>query len=93
VLIEDFTKTIELDPKYAYAYNNRAAAKFKIKDYNGAIEDCNKAIQMDPNYGFAYLNRGNAKEMMRDEAGACEDWKKAAQLGVESAKSNIGDCN
>ena len=90
--MRDFDKAVQLDPKYAYAYNNRAATKFKLKDYAGSVEDCTEAIKINPNYGYAYSNRGNAKELLRDDSGACEDWKKAVELGVEIAKNHIGDC-
>jgi tetratricopeptide (TPR) repeat protein len=35
--IADFSKAIELDPKYALAYDNRGVAKDRKSDYDGAI--------------------------------------------------------
>ena len=76
-----------------FAYNNRAAARFKAKDYAGAISDSNEAIKLDSKYGFAYLTRANAKEMNKDFEGACQDWKTASQYGVKSAQSFLrADC-
>ena len=77
---------------YSFALNNRATAKYKLKDYQGSIDDCTKAIQIDANYGYAYLNRGIAKEMLKDFSGSCSDWKKAIELGVETAKNYSSDC-
>jgi len=34
-IIEDYNKTIELDPNYAYAYNNRGLARNKLKEQEG----------------------------------------------------------
>ena len=48
--MEDFNDAIRLKASYVYAYNNRAAAKFKLKDYKGAEADCNKALILKNNY-------------------------------------------
>ena len=39
---------IELDPKLALAYSNRAAAYRNKGDYDRAIADATKAIELDP---------------------------------------------
>ena len=39
--ITDYNKAIELDPKYAMAYNNRGFAYGKLQQYDKAIADCN----------------------------------------------------
>ncbi len=44
--ISDFTKSIELDPKNAEAYYNRAKVKVKLKDDEGAIADYTKSIRL-----------------------------------------------
>src|SRR5690606_36199556 len=85
--IKDFDETIMLNPQYAYAFNNRASAKYKLKDYEGAVADCDKAISLDKNYAAAYLNRGIAYEMLRKEDIACEDRNKAAELGLKNGKT------
>ena len=87
--ITDFTKAIEKNPDYAYAYNNRGSAKYKAEQYSSAIEDFDKAIKLNGNYITAYLNRGNAKEMTRDIDGACADWKKAKDGGIKNAEFYI----
>jgi tetratricopeptide (TPR) repeat protein len=33
--IEDYNKTIELDPNHAYAYSNRELARSKLKEQAG----------------------------------------------------------
>ena len=79
------TKAIELNPDYAYAYNNRGNAKYELKDYDGAIEDFNKAIELKPDYANAYNNRGNAKYRLKDYDGAIEDYNKAIELKPDLA--------
>ena len=90
--IDDFSKSIQLKNDYAFAFNNRAIAKYKLNDNKGSVEDCSKAIELDPLNGYAYLNRGIAREMLRDDNGACADWKKAKELGVKAADNYSGDC-
>ena len=89
--ISDYTKAIELDPKYADAYYNRGYSKDELQDYYGAISDYTKAIEIDPKYADAYVNRGIEKELIEDIKGACADWRKASDLGVEDAANWVRD--
>jgi tetratricopeptide (TPR) repeat protein len=89
--MSDFNKAISLKSDYAFAYVNRAAVRYKQRDFKGAVEDCNKAISLNSNYAEAYLNRGIAKEMLRDGS-ACDDFSKAANLGIAAAKQYVNDC-
>ncbi len=43
-------KAIEIDPDYAEAYFNRAAAHWKEKNYDATIADFEKAMAMNPAY-------------------------------------------
>ena len=52
--LEAFTKAIELNPKYAEAYNNRGIAHLKLGNYQQAIRDYDKAIKLDPKNAMAY---------------------------------------
>lgn len=63
--IKLYTKAIELDPGYEYAYNNRGVAynelsevKDKQANLDKAIQDYNKAIELDPKNVNAYNGRG-----------------------------------
>ncbi len=78
--IADYNKAIEINPRYAEAYNNRGLAKHKLKDYDGAISDFSKAIEINPRYGDAYTNRGLAKDKLGDKKGATVDYNKAVEI-------------
>ncbi len=58
--IQDYTKSIELDPKFPNPYYNRGNVKVDLQDYHGGIQDYTKAIDLDPRYKQAYHNRGIA---------------------------------
>ena len=81
--IADYSKAIEINPRYSKAYNNRGNAKRSLKDYDGAIADYSKTIEINPNNGSAYKNRGIAKELIGDLKGACADWRRASALGLK----------
>ena len=46
--VEDYTKAIEIDPNYHFAYFNRARVKSELGDYQGAIDDYSKIIEINP---------------------------------------------
>ena len=51
--IADYTKAIEIDPKFADAYYNRGLAYCYKQDYDRAITDYTKAIEIDPKFAIA----------------------------------------
>jgi tetratricopeptide (TPR) repeat protein len=84
--IADFTRAIELHPKYSTAYTNRGLAKKNKGDLNGAIADCTRAIELDPKDAGAYSNRGIAKQAQGDLNGAIADYTRALELDPKYAK-------
>ena len=59
--IADYSKAIEINPKYPIAYYNRGNIKEELNDLQGAMADYNKAIEIIPEYADAYNNRGIVK--------------------------------
>ncbi len=85
--IADFTKAIELDPGYAWAYGRRGNAKQAKGDFDGAIGDYTKAIELKPDYADAYGCRGQTKEFKGDLDGAIADCTKAIELRPNYAEA------
>lgn len=56
--ITNFTKAIELDPKYTKAYKARAVCYDKTGNVSGAIEDYKRAIVFEPKDKELYFNAG-----------------------------------
>ncbi len=84
------TAAVVLSTQAAHAqsaedYVDRGNAKYRLRDYQGAIADFTRAIEINPQDADTYNNRGSAKELVRDLRGACADWKKASSLGVQDA--------
>jgi len=44
--IEDYNKAMEINPKYADAYNNRGFAKGNLNDYSWEIDSGNVCIKI-----------------------------------------------
>ncbi len=79
--IEDFTKSIRIDPNNFLAYYGRGKAKFDLNIFTGALADFNKAIEIDSSSSNSYFFRGCCKFLSNDKNGACLDWNKAGDLG------------
>ena len=58
--IDYYTKSLDRNPRFAIAYNNRGVAYLHNGDYHLAIQDFTSAINLDPDYADAYCNRGEA---------------------------------
>jgi len=71
----------------AMEYNTLGAAKYKTKDYGGAIEDFTKAIALDASYPNFFCNRAVAKHMLNDYEGALTDFNKA--VGIDPGFRNV----
>jgi tetratricopeptide (TPR) repeat protein len=82
--ITEYTKAIEIAPKLAEAYNNRASAYTEKGDYEKAIADCTKVIEMDPESVVAYYNRSIAYLYNRQYEKAVFDSEKILELGLNS---------
>jgi len=83
--VADFSKVIQIEPDFAYAYYNRAYIKYKLHDLDGAVEDYNAALKIDPDFADAYYNRGILLFLQSDKIDACEDFSKAGELGLTEA--------
>lgn len=91
--IQAFNQAIVLNPNYADAYNNRAAARYQQKDYKGAIEDISQFIRINPNYATAYMGRAILRSKLGDEQGASEDRNKALRVNPSNAEDYLSRAN
>ena len=79
-----YTKAIELDPNFAYAYNNRGWSYTSLKEYEKAIVDYSKAIEINPEYVLAYNNRGLSYAYLKEYKKAIADYNKAIEIDPEN---------
>ncbi len=83
--IEDYTKGIEINPKYTAAYTYRGVAYGNLGQWDKAIADYSKAIEIDPKYTVAYYNRGVAYSNLGQWDKAIAGYSKAIEIDPESA--------
>jgi tetratricopeptide (TPR) repeat protein len=78
--IADYGNAIQIDPKYAPAYENRGLAESKKGNLEAAIADCAKALELNPTNAAAYNNRGWAEFQKNDFDSAIADATHAIHL-------------
>ena len=85
--IDEFTNAIKLDPKFAYAYNNRGNSYYALKEYDKVIADYTEAIALDPKDAEVYYNRGNLYYVLKEYNKAIADYTEAIALDLKDTKA------
>jgi tetratricopeptide (TPR) repeat protein len=78
--IADYSKAVEINPRYAEAYANRGLARKTKGDLDGAIADYDEAIALNPRLKEAHNNRGLARQLKGDLDEAISDFDKALEI-------------
>jgi len=87
--ILSFTKAIELNPNYAYAYFNRGIVYGEKGELNRSISDYTKAIELDPNNAIAYSNRALVYAGKENYNQTISDLTKAIEIKPDLALAYI----
>lgn len=92
VAILDYNKSIEMNPEFAQAYNNRAYTYMRMRNYSAALPDLDKAIKLKPDYIQALMNRGDIHNYYYqiDRPLAVKDYEKVIALGGKDENSVCG---
>jgi tetratricopeptide (TPR) repeat protein/S1-C subfamily serine protease len=84
--LQYFTKSIQLNPRYTYAYLLRGLVYLQTQEYKLSLADFDQAIALNPKYAEAYNNRGYLKrEALNDIPGALKDYNQAITLNPNNA--------
>ncbi len=71
--IEDFEKTIQIQPNLKGLYSNLGVAWYYKKEYKKAIENYDREIFLSPESHFAYFNRAICRAELEEHAKSLED--------------------
>jgi tetratricopeptide (TPR) repeat protein len=95
--IEHFSRAIQISPKFAEAYNQRAIAHFLKEDFDRSIEDCQQTVALMPDHFGAWAGMGHchAHEGRICDARRC--YKRALEInphltGVQEALTELAAC-
>jgi tetratricopeptide (TPR) repeat protein len=80
--IRDFTRSIELNPRFALAYLWRGISYRKQGKIIQAIADFDRALEIIPLFASVYYNRGIAYFFKGEDEKAEEDFSRAQELGL-----------
>ncbi len=88
--IEQYSRAVELDTKYAEAYMNRGGLWSEVGEYEKAVEDYTRVIEIDPSRADAFLQRGLAYIDMGEYDLARASLDRALELDPYSARACNG---
>jgi tetratricopeptide (TPR) repeat protein/S1-C subfamily serine protease len=84
--IQSFTKAIQLNPQYVYAYFMRAVIYGQLEEFQKSLTDYDQAIALNPKYLNAYRNRGFLRiTKFNNVQGALADFNQAILLDPKDA--------
>ena len=81
--IEEFNRSIELDPNNPIPYYMRGYVYARLAMYREAILDFDKAIELEPDDADAFYNRGNMYRQLDENESAIADYTKAIELNSQ----------
>lgn len=58
--VDLYTQALDMDPKNALLFADRAQANIKLANFTEAVADSNRAIELDPSLSKAYFRKGTA---------------------------------
>jgi tetratricopeptide (TPR) repeat protein len=98
--IKHFDQAIQLDPKFAEAFNQRAIAFYLKEDFGRAIEDCRATVELNPDHFGAWAGMGHCYTHLSQFCQAAKSYERALQInphldGVHEAllelRTGMGD--
>lgn len=86
-----YPESLDLDPKVAAVWANRAMCWLKLANPDRALADADKCIEIDPDYTKAHFRRGVALMTLERYVDACHAFRKTLDLDPKNnqAKSSM----
>jgi tetratricopeptide (TPR) repeat protein len=90
--IIDYTTSINLNPAFSQAFNNRAYTYMRLREFEPALNDLDHALELNPNYVHALINRGDIYNYYYkiDRQKAISNYQQVITLGKTEGTSVCG---
>ena len=80
--MDEFTRAIEIDPGYYYAYYNRARVYYESGELESSIAEYSKAIDLNPDNVYWTIERGLIYLELGEREKAILDLERSQELGI-----------
>ena len=87
--INIFTEVIDLDPKWAEAWNKRATVLYMIGDYKSSQKDIDKVLELEKRHFGALAGQGLVNIQLKNYEKAIMSYKKAQEIYPSMQSPNI----
>jgi len=88
-VIENYEKTIQLDPKFAPAYYGLGLVLYNNKDLKGAYKNFEKAVEINPHIESYHLSLGITCDKLKKNECAAQQYGNAIALNPENIEAII----
>ena len=78
--INIFTEVIDLDPKWAEAWNKRATVLYMVGDYKSSQKDIDKVLELEKRHFGALAGQGLVNIKLENYEKAIKSYKKAKEI-------------
>jgi tetratricopeptide (TPR) repeat protein len=83
--LDCYDKALEIDPQYAFAWNNKGNALNNLGRNEAALDCYNKALEIDPQVAFAWNGKGNVLDNLGRNEAALDCYNKALEIDPQYA--------
>ena len=92
--IDEYSKSISLDPDFIVAYSNRSAAYLKNNEKSKALKDAEMIVNKDPTFVKGHSRLAAALHALRRYPKALESYEEVLKLDPpnKAAKAGVDDC-
>lgn len=87
--VSDYSRAIQLDPRYEAAFYNRGIVLARLDRFDEALVDYNQAIKLDGRKKTRFVNRGNILAKLGRFEEALEDFNTALSLDPKMALAYV----
>ena len=89
MVLQDYTRALDILPQSPYLHYNIGCMMIKLSDYSAAINSFGKAIELDDHFPEAYYGRGVAYILNNQLPEGLSSLSQAGELGLYSAYNLI----